>query len=55
MPEKWKLTGTYFEACSCDVACPCTFLSAPTRGDCTALAGWHIENGNFANVKSRVD
>ena len=50
MPEKWKLTGTYFEACTCDVACPCTFLSAPTRGDCTALAGWHIEAGNFTNV-----
>jgi len=50
MPEKWKLTGTYFEACTCDVACPCTFLSAPTSGDCTALAGWHIENGNFTNV-----
>jgi hypothetical protein len=51
MAERWKLTGTYFEACTCDVACPCTFLSAPTTGDCTALAGWHIENGNFTNVK----
>src|SRR5258706_8324654 len=50
MPEKWKITGTYFEACTCDVACPCIFLSAPTNGDCTALAGWHIENGNFTNV-----
>jgi len=50
MPEKWKLTGTYFEACNCDIACPCTFLSAPTRGECTAMAGWHIDNGNFANV-----
>ena len=20
----WKLTGTYFETCSCDVVCPCT-------------------------------
>src|SRR5687768_17290848 len=50
MSEKWKLTGTYFEACSCDIACPCTFLSAPTTGECSAFAGWHIENGNFANV-----
>jgi hypothetical protein len=50
MPEKWKLTGTYFEACTCNVACPCTFLSAPTQEDCTALVGWHIESGNFANV-----
>src|SRR5712664_2436328 len=20
----WKLTGSYFETCSCDVVCPCT-------------------------------
>jgi hypothetical protein len=50
MPEKWKITETYFEACNCDVACSCTFLSAPTQGDCTALAGWHIDSGNFSNV-----
>ncbi len=50
MSQQWKLSGTYFEACNCDVACPCTFLSAPTTGECTALVGWHIENGNFANT-----
>jgi hypothetical protein len=50
MPENWKLTGTYFEACACDVACPCAFLSAPTSGDCSALVGWHIESGKFTNV-----
>ncbi len=50
MPDKWKLAGTYFEACSCDTACPCTFLSAPTTGECMALVGWHIDNGSFANV-----
>jgi len=51
MPDNWKLTGTYFEACTCDVACPCVFLSAPTTGDCTVLVGWHIENGSFTNVE----
>jgi hypothetical protein len=50
MSEKWKLSGIYFEACSCDIVCPCTFLSAPTTGECTALVGWHIENGNFSNT-----
>ena len=20
----WQIAGTYFETCSCDVACPCT-------------------------------
>ena len=50
MSEKWTLAGTYFEACNCDIACPCTFLSAPTEGECTAVAGWHINTGSFGNV-----
>jgi hypothetical protein len=50
MAEKWNLTGTYCEACNCEVACPCVFLSAPTGGDCTLLVGWHIDKGNFGNV-----
>jgi hypothetical protein len=50
MPEKWKIDGTYFEACNCDIACPCTFLSAPTEGECKAVVGWHIDNGNIENI-----
>ena len=50
MADNWKVSGTYFEACSCDVACPCTFFSAPTTGECNALVGWHIEKGNLAGV-----
>jgi hypothetical protein len=50
MPDNWKLTGSYFESCNCNVACPCIFLSPPTTGDCTVLVGWHIENGSFTNV-----
>lgn len=50
MSNKWKITGTYFEACNCDAACPCVFLSDPTEDDCTALVGWHIEEGYFEDV-----
>ncbi len=50
MSEKWKISGTYFEACNCDIACPCTFLSAPTTGECNALVGWHINEGSFDDV-----
>jgi hypothetical protein len=50
MAEKWNLTGTYCEACNCEAACPCVFLSAPTGEDCTLLVGWHIAKGNFGNV-----
>lgn len=51
MAAKWNLAGTYFEACNCEVACPCIFLSPPTTGECTVLVGWHIEKGSFGGVK----
>jgi len=50
MAENWKINGTYFETCNCDVACPCTFFSAPTNADCTVLVAWHIDNGSFSGV-----
>lgn len=46
----WNLSGTYFETCNCDAACPCIFLSDPTEGECTALIGWHISDGEFEGL-----
>lgn len=51
MTENWKINGTYFEACNCDAACPCIFLSDPTQGECEALVAWHIDEGAFNDVK----
>jgi hypothetical protein len=50
MPESWKISGHYFEACSCEVACPCVFLSPPTNGECTVLLAWHIDQGRFGQI-----
>ena len=50
MPEAWKLSGTYFEACNCDAVCPCIFLGPPTQGNCTVLVAWHIDKGAFGNT-----
>ena len=53
MAEKWKVTGIYFEACNCVLACPCVFPNTPnipTGGECTALVGWHIEKGRFGEA-----
>lgn len=50
MTANWKLEGTYFEACNCDAACPCVFLSAPTTGECTVFIGWHIDKGRVGEV-----
>lgn len=51
MSQEWKLNGTYFEACNCEAACPCVFLSDPTEDDCTVLVAWHIDEGNFDGVR----
>jgi hypothetical protein len=51
MSKKWDLTGSYFETCNCNVACPCIFLSPPTEGECTVLVGWHIDKGRYDNTK----
>jgi hypothetical protein len=50
MSSQWKLNGTYFESCNCDTACPCIFLGPPTRGDCTVLVAWHIDEGHFGDT-----
>jgi hypothetical protein len=50
MPNSWKISGSYFETCNCDLACPCVFLSPPTNGDCTVLLAWHIDQGRFAET-----
>lgn len=47
----WQATGSYFESCNCEVACPCVFLGSPTEGECTAIVGWHIEDGHFDAVR----
>ncbi|MEZ5341199.1 MAG: DUF1326 domain-containing protein [Acidimicrobiales bacterium] len=46
----WAVNGSYFEACNCEAACPCVFLSPPTTGVCTVLIGWHIDEGHFENI-----
>jgi hypothetical protein len=51
MSDQWSLTGSYFESCNCDAACPCVFLGPPTQGECTVLVAWHIDKGNFGDMR----
>jgi hypothetical protein len=48
---KWELNGDYFEACNCELTCPCIFLSPPTGSDCTLLLAWHVNRGKFGATK----
>ena len=49
----WRLDGTYFENCSCEVACPCTVadFSAPADYDrCRFLMAFHVDSGQVDAV-----
>src|SRR5215468_8333341 len=49
----WQLEGTYFESCSCDAVCPCTWsaLTAKATLDrCRALLAYHIGSGAIDGV-----
>lgn len=49
----WTLEGTYFENCSCDTICPCTWsgLTAPATHDrCLAMLAFHIDRGDIEGV-----
>lgn len=47
MTTNWKLEGDYFEACNCDVVCPCLFLANPDQGECNVTVAWHIAKGYY--------
>src|SRR6202040_1390180 len=44
----WKLDGSYFETCSCDVVCPCTASLAlgATLDRCKVTLVFHVRNGD---------
>ncbi|MBA9005305.1 MULTISPECIES: DUF1326 domain-containing protein [Thermomonospora] len=47
---QWHVAGDWFDACKCDIPCPCTFAQAPTYGDCDGVLAWHIREGRFGDV-----
>jgi hypothetical protein len=50
MPTKWSVSGSYFEACNCNVACPCVFTSDPTPGNCTVFLAYHVAKGKYGDI-----
>jgi hypothetical protein len=47
---RWRLTGDWFDVCSCSIPCPCTFAQAPTDGECNGVLAWHIREGSYGDV-----
>src|SRR5215471_8945108 len=49
----WRIDGTYFESCSCDTLCPCTWsaLTAKATHDrCRALFAYHVDSGEIEGI-----
>lgn len=49
----YRLAGTYFESCNCDVACPCgasNLVLPATNERCNVLLAFHVEEGEIDGV-----
>lgn len=49
----WRLDGTYFENCNCEVACPCTatdFAAPADHERCRVVMAFHVDSGQVDGV-----
>ena len=49
----WNLEGTFYENCSCDAICPCTWSNmahAATNDDCRAALLFEIDSGTVNDI-----
>jgi len=48
----WRITGSYFETCSCDVVCPCTASLAlgASYDYCRVVLVFHVKDGEVEGV-----
>lgn len=50
IPE-WWMKGDWFDACSCNIPCPCGFAQAPTNNRCEGMMAYHIREGAYGDVR----
>jgi len=53
--QTWTLSGSYLEACNCEVICPCRRIGGraggrSTYGTCLGALSWAIEQGHAGEV-----
>lgn len=46
----WHLRGGWFDVCSCNLPCPCTFAQPPDNDECRFVFVWKLHEGNFGDV-----
>ena len=45
------MKGDWFDACSCNIPCPCGFAQAPTNNHCEGVLAYHIREGKFGDAE----
>jgi hypothetical protein len=48
---RWQVQGDWFDTCSCNIPCPCTFAQPPTNNHCEGVLAWHIRQGQYGDVR----
>jgi len=51
MAVTWSMKGKHLKNCNCAYGCPCDFNAPPTYGPCKGMAGMHIDEGHFGEVR----
>lgn len=46
----WSVTGVYFEACNCELICPCYTGGEPSYDVCDSNGTWHVKKGYYGGV-----
>jgi hypothetical protein len=46
----WRLEGDWFDVCTCNVPCPCTFAQPPTGNQCEVLFAYRINKGHYGTT-----
>jgi hypothetical protein len=47
---QWRVSGDWFDVCSCDIPCPCEFAQPPTNDRCFGVLAYHIRDGHYGDV-----
>lgn len=46
----WQISGEWFDVCSCNTPCPCTYAQPPTGNHCEVLWAYRINEGHYGTT-----
>lgn len=46
----WRIKARYYEACNCDLGCPCNMSGFPTHGHCEGTVSFEVTEGERDGV-----